>query len=151
MAGGGIIQPGRGGGIHGRGVSSRCGQGDGGGHPIYGVFAIPAPGAPRRVGVRMVEGAGQSTRDVRNSFRSKLFQGSYRIVGVTRDENGAALGNCVVDLFNASDALVAKTISDSSGNFIIDVGNNGAHYLVATLPDSAVQGVTPELSPKPVP
>lgn len=44
--------------------------------------------------------------------------GLFRIVGVTQDSAGAALGNCVVNLFRTRDNLfIGSTISDGSGNY----------------------------------
>ena len=67
------------------------------------------------------------------NFKSKKFTGSFVITGITRDSVGAALGNCVVHLFQAgTDIEVAETTSDGSGNFSFSIGNNaGFFYIVA--------------------
>ena len=64
------------------------------------------------------------------------------ISGVTRDSTGAALGNCIVQVFQtATDRLVTEVISDASGAYVVPVGiGTGPYYLVAYLagaPDRA--------------
>lgn len=79
-----------------------------------------------------------------NSARDK-FRGSFSITGVTRDSAGAALGSCVVDLFQTGgDIFIATTTSDGSGNFTLATPNNaGTFYLVAYKPGSPdVAGTT---------
>ena len=52
--------------------------------------------------------------------------------GVSRDNLGAALGNCVIELFRtADDVQMLKTVSDSAGNFRFEVLTRGPHYIVA--------------------
>lgn len=58
------------------------------------------------------------------------------IVGVTRDNTGAALGNCEVELYrrsqdNTSMAYVDRTVSDGSGNFSFVVGPGMLYQFVA--------------------
>lgn len=54
------------------------------------------------------------------------------IVGVSRDNTGAALGNCVVALFGTgSDQLVFEVTSDASGNFTFGNPGTGPFYVVA--------------------
>lgn len=56
----------------------------------------------------------------------------YIITGVTKDSTGAALGACVVDLFDtATDTIRATTISDASGNYLVDGQIDNTYYLVA--------------------
>jgi hypothetical protein len=66
-------------------------------------------------------------------FQSPKFYGSFSITGVTRDSAGAALGTCIVHLFETpTDIEVAQTTSDGSGNFTFTIGNNaGYFYIVA--------------------
>lgn len=70
-------------------------------------------------------------------------QGNLRsvITGVTRDNTGAALGNCRVMLFTTSDKmLVAEMVSDASGNFTFEVLPGGPYFYVCYLvgpPDKA--------------
>ena len=60
-----------------------------------------------------------------------------RIVGVTRDSSGAALGSCVVHLFRTvDDKLTEVQTSDGSGNFSFNVGGGELYYVVAYLPGS---------------
>lgn len=59
------------------------------------------------------------------------------IAGVTRDNVGAPLGNCTVDLFiTATDAWVAQTISDGSGNWSLPVYVSGPFFARAYLAGS---------------
>ncbi len=68
---------------------------------------------------------------------SKFNTSAYKIVGVTRDSTGAAIGNCIVDLFYTANDVKASTVqSDASGNFSFSVGPNLACYIVAYLAGS---------------
>lgn len=55
------------------------------------------------------------------------------LTGVTRDNTGAPLGNCIVQLFRtANDQIVEEVTSDGSGNFLFNiVGLGQQYYLVA--------------------
>jgi hypothetical protein len=66
-------------------------------------------------------------------FRSQRFYGTFSVTGVTKDKNGAVLGDCVVHLFDAAtDVRVAEILSDGSGNFVFVLGSNvGLFYIVA--------------------
>jgi len=60
-----------------------------------------------------------------------LGYSSQRIVGVSRDATGVALGNCVVKVFRtADDVLVASTTSDGSGNWTAYPNQTGPYYFV---------------------
>lgn len=69
------------------------------------------------------------------SFSSNLpvfAERNYLITGVTKDAAGAALGNCVVKLFNAAtDALEQTTTSDASGNYSFIANKTKTFYCVA--------------------
>lgn len=54
-------------------------------------------------------------------------------VGVTRDQYGAPLGSCVVQLFRTADDLfIMETTSDASGNFLLQSWYTpDTHYIVA--------------------
>jgi hypothetical protein len=69
----------------------------------------------------------------RPNFISPKFYGSFIISGVTRDSVGTPLGNCAVHLFeSATDIEVSEVVSDGSGNFTFNIGNNaGFFYIVA--------------------
>lgn len=57
---------------------------------------------------------------------------AYKITGTTKDSTGAALGNCVVDLFyTVGDILAAKVESDASGAFSFSIGPALRCYIVA--------------------
>jgi hypothetical protein len=52
-------------------------------------------------------------------------------VGVTRDAQGAPLGNCTVRVFRTSDgALVHETVSDANGAFLGCAYDGNAYFLV---------------------
>ena len=54
-----------------------------------------------------------------------------RIVGVSRDATGVALGSCTVKVFRtADDVLVGSTVSDGSGNWTAYPNQEGPYYLV---------------------
>ena len=67
----------------------------------------------------------------------------WRIMGVTKDNAGNPLGNINVTLFlTAGDIEVDRTISDSSGNYILWTPyQSQAHYCVATN-NSTLAGAT---------
>ena len=54
-------------------------------------------------------------------------------VGVTRDQYGSPLGNCVVQLFRTSDDLfIMEQTSDANGNFLLSSWYTpNTHYIVA--------------------
>lgn len=63
----------------------------------------------------------------------QMFRQFWIISGITRDSAGAALGNCVVNLFQTQgNVFVATTTSDASGNYSFSVpGNSSASFVVA--------------------
>lgn len=70
----------------------------------------------------------------------------FRIAGITRDSTGAALGNCVVDMFRTSDGVKLYSVtSDANGVFEFLYGGQppNAYQLVAYKSGSPdVAGVT---------
>jgi len=66
-----------------------------------------------------------------NSNDRVLGAQSKRIIGVSRDATGVALGNCVVKVFTTvDDTLVASTTSDGSGNWTAYPNAQGPYYFV---------------------
>ena len=64
-------------------------------------------------------------------FDRDLGQQNNRIIGISRDSAGAALGNCTVKVFRTSDdVLVASTTSDGSGNWTAYPNQQGPYYFV---------------------
>jgi hypothetical protein len=64
-------------------------------------------------------------------IKAPTFQGTFAIVGTTRDSAGAALAGCYVTLaIPAQFAIEQATVSDGSGNFKFVVGSNGALYQI---------------------
>lgn len=56
---------------------------------------------------------------------------SERIIGVSRDSTGVALGLCTVKVFRTTDdVLVASTVSDGSGNWTAYPNQEGPYYYV---------------------
>jgi hypothetical protein len=77
---------------------------------------------------------GVARRELRTTFRSpRMFSDkAYKISGTTRDSVGAALGNCIVDLYYTDTGeRAARVESDASGAFTFLVGPNLACYVVA--------------------
>ena len=73
------------------------------------------------------------------------FFGTFRITGSTLDSAGAALASCTVHLFEAAtDTEVQETISNGSGVYTFNIGQNaGYFYVVAYKPGSPdVAGTT---------
>lgn len=66
-------------------------------------------------------------------FRAPVLSTKNEAIGgVTRDADGAALGNCVVQLFRTpSDSLVVEKVSDASGNYLFENPGSGPFYVVA--------------------
>ena len=86
--------------------------------------------------VRPGSARGRGPFSARTYF-ANASEAPVAITGVTRDGTGAALGNCVVDLFYTSnDTLRAQTTSDGSGNYRFAVGPGAKHYMVAYKPGS---------------
>lgn len=75
--------------------------------------------------------------------------GRWQLVGVTRDDAGAALGDCrtivmeVGRLAVASAPVAAEAVSDGSGNYAIEVALNVAYQVIAYKPGAPdVAGVS---------
>jgi len=69
--------------------------------------------------------------DETTGFDRDLGQSNIRIIGVSRNATGVALGTCVVKVFKTEDdVLVASTISDSSGNWTAYPNRVGPYYFV---------------------
>jgi len=69
--------------------------------------------------------------DIDVSYDRDLGQQNNRIVGVSRDATGVALGTCVVKVFRTDDdVLVASTVSDGSGNWTAYPNQQGPYYFV---------------------
>jgi hypothetical protein len=109
-----IQQPGRGGGIHGKGVSARCGQGG-------------------RRGRLAAAGAAGGGLDRWPSFQTKQFAGSFIVSGITKDAAGAPLPGVTVDLYSESRVWLDRTVSDGSGAYIFRLVGVGSVFIVAYL------------------
>jgi hypothetical protein len=69
--------------------------------------------------------------DETKGFDRDLGQQNNRIIGVSRDATGVALGNCVVKVFRTDDdTLVGRTTSDGSGNWTVYPIGAGPYYFV---------------------
>lgn len=93
---------------------------------------------------------GDWSKNVPEFIRPR-YQGNFTIntvapVGITKNSSGVALPNCRVDLFNAdaTQAYIATTYSDASGNYSFTVGSNAGYFFCrAYLPGSPdVAGTT---------
>jgi len=75
------------------------------------------------------------------TFRSKLGTLNMTLSGLSRDNTGAALGNCRVLIFRTEDnSFVLETTSDASGNWSVSLLKGGPFFLVeykAGAPDVA--------------
>ena len=70
---------------------------------------------------------------------------NFAVVGVTRDNVGAALGGMTVHLFRLGQAmeLIASGMSDGGGNYALPTPNNaGPFFVVSFHPDGSLAGVT---------
>lgn len=108
-----IIQPGIGGGIHGRSVSARCGQG--------GHSELQRPG----------RGAGVPRRNP--IFTATIFTGNFGISGVTKDSAGVALPGVSVAVYSQSQQFLAETVSDGAGAYSFTNIGVGSVFVVAYL------------------
>lgn len=60
-----------------------------------------------------------------------LGTSNARIIGVSRDATGAAIGNCTVNVFKTfNNELVGSTVSDGSGNWTVYPNQSGPYYFV---------------------
>jgi len=81
---------------------------------------------------------------------NKLAPSSSRLSGVSRDSTGAALAGCTCDLFkvttNGSSKTyvhVGTTVSDGSGNYSFNVGNEGPFRVTFDLDGAPIRaGIT---------
>lgn len=66
------------------------------------------------------------------------------LTGVTRDTNGSPLGSCTVTLYNTlDDSVVARTVSDGSGNFSFSLApTSGTYYYRAVDQTNLLVGTT---------
>ena len=64
-------------------------------------------------------------------------EAAYTITGITRDNTGAVLGSCVVDLFYATGnkQRAASTTSDAVGAYTFVSGDNVGTYFVVSYKD----------------
>lgn len=101
---------------------------------------MPTIGRVGQGGVLAIPGKrfGANSKPVGRTIGSRPFRSpplsttNSFITGVTRDSAGAALGNCVVQLFRTvDDAIIYEGASDGSGNFSIYAPVTGPFYLVA--------------------
>lgn len=75
-----------------------------------------------------------SVLSLRGMFRSPPMWSdkSFKIIGITKDSAGVALGNCIVDLFYTNNDVLASNVeSDASGNFTFLVSPSQTCYIVA--------------------
>ena len=77
-------------------------------------------------------------------FEGLFPQKNLIVSGVTRDSSSNPLAGCTVKLYDTpTDALIAQTVSDASGNYSFTVSLYGPFYVVAYLPGSPdVAGTT---------
>lgn len=69
--------------------------------------------------------------DMDVSFDRDLGQQNTRIVGVSRDATGVALGSCVIKVYRTvDDVVVGSTTSDGSGNWTVYPNQQGPYYFV---------------------
>ncbi|CAB5228382.1 hypothetical protein UFOVP1540_30 [uncultured Caudovirales phage] len=88
------------------------------------------------------------------TFSHKQYNGNFTIntvapTGITKNSSNVALPNCRVDLFraDATQAYIATTYSDGSGNYSFAVGSNAGYFFCrAYLPGSPdVAGTTTDV------
>lgn len=119
-----IIQPGPSGGIHGRSVSPRCGQGGQGG----GIWKI---------------GCNQGGMGRKPIILTLMPRTRFGVSGITKDSTGAVLPSCRVDCFSESKAWLGQVVSDGAGAFAFTGIGVGSVFLVAYLEGSPeVAGTT---------
>lgn len=68
-------------------------------------------------------------------FRGDLGRSNSSITGVTRDNTGAALANCVV-ILNQGNVIKAQVTSDGSGSFTFSGVGSGPFFITAYKPGS---------------
>lgn len=74
-------------------------------------------------------------------YRSTGVTINRALVGISRDNTGAALGGCVIELYHGK-KMVAGTVSDASGNYRFDNPGSGPFRVIAD--KAGVAGVSAE-------
>lgn len=71
--------------------------------------------------------------------RPRTAPAAYTLSGITRDNTGAVLANCVVDLFYAGGdkQRYASTVSDANGAYTFVSGDNVSTFFVVAYKDGA--------------
>lgn len=108
-----IVQPGTGGGIQGRGVSARCGQGGRGGF---------SPVGSNRGGL----GRAPVFKTVQSTAR-------FGVSGITKDSAGAVLPGVTVDLYSESRVWLDRIVSGGDGVYAFPNVGVGSVFVVAYL------------------
>jgi len=86
---------------------------------------------------------GRTADDVVTVISDVVVAKTTAIAGVTRNEQGDVIPNCVVDAFvSATNAFHATTTSDAYGRYSINVTPGVEYFLVAYSPTGDVYGVT---------
>lgn len=69
--------------------------------------------------------------------RPTVALAAFTLTGITRDNTGAILGNCVVDLFYATGdkQRYASTVSDAGGAYTFVSGDNISTFFVVSYKD----------------
>ena len=116
------------------------------GDPMFSFATAWWPGAASIAGGEegMLAGEGWSLP----SWTTSGANGRLGFVGVTRDANGSAIGDCTVRCFRtSSNELVSQVTSDANGNYIATTPYNDGHYIVvhksSTVAGASVDNLIP--------
>jgi hypothetical protein len=86
---------------------------------------------------------GIGWRNQLGTFVQRRFGASVNtaLIGITRDSAGAALGNCIVELYHGK-KMIDGMVSDASGNYRFDNPGSGPFRVISD--KEGVAGVTAE-------
>ena len=78
------------------------------------------------------------------SFAAVIFpEMNYVLTGISRDSGGAALGSCVVKVYDSiTDLVVAQAVSNASGNYSFVLDKTKTYYIVAYKASIPASGTT---------
>ena len=89
---------------------------------------IKGPGIPKPIGFQL----RSRVFNLQRARRVPPPATYLTISGITRDNTGAILGNCVVDLFDTlTDAIIERTTSDADGVYGFRYASTRSFYVVA--------------------
>lgn len=98
-------------------------------------------------GVPNVSASMPAVRSFTDGFDPYFPERNLRITGVTKDSTGAVLGLCMVELFDTqTDIKTDTTVSDASGNYIVQITKGFSQPQVTTWYVVAYKAGSPDIA-----